>query len=209
MSSGLEWDEDYDDPEGDVVAIIAGSGLPDRAGYAAAKPLEAEPDTYWEYSTGTSHVIAREVAEVVGFGDDYVAWIQENLFAPLGIPGADHWVDDAGVVSGGSWINLRPVDFARFGYLYLRGGEWDGEQILPEAWVDYSRLPTPTNPDGEYGAQWWRLDASPGGFMALGFNGQSISVVPEEDLVVVILSVSRTRRPPAVRQRLIDVFSRG
>lgn len=206
MSSGLEWTEDYSDPDGDVLTILGGEGAADRAGYAASKPLKDEPDTLWYYSTGTANIVAREVAEKVGFGEEFSAWITENLFKPLGIAGADMQIDDAGVINGGSWVAMRPVDFARFGYLYLRGGEWDGEQLLPREWVDYSRLPTPTAEKPEYGAHWWIDEADPARFYASGFNGQSITVVPEEDLVIVVLSNTGTDRDTALVDRLEDLF---
>jgi CubicO group peptidase (beta-lactamase class C family) len=72
-------------------------------------------------------------------------------------------------------------DFARFGLLFLRGGRWDEEQILPTSWVDESRAPAATNPG--YGLQWW-LDAGGESFRAEGLFGQRIIVVPDLDLVV-------------------------
>lgn len=207
MSSGLEWTEDYDDADGDVLTILAGEAQADRAGYTASKPLDDPLDTVWEYSTGTSNIVAREVARTVGSGDEYVSWIQENLFDPLGIAGAEHQLDEVGVTNGGSWINLRPVDFARFGYLFLRGGAWDGEQILPEEWVDYSRLPTPTADSRIYGAHWWLVDGRPGAFEASGFNGQSVVVVPGSDLVVVVLANSGTARPEVLAEEMVELFA--
>ncbi|MEZ5170625.1 MAG: serine hydrolase [Acidimicrobiia bacterium] len=202
MSSGLEWDEDYEDPTGDVLTSLGPEN--DRANYTASKPLEDEPDTVWYYSTGTANLIGRSVAEQVGYGDDLVAWIQESLFDPLGIAGAEHLLDVTGLHSGGSYIHLTPQDYARFGLLYARGGVWDGEQILPEEWVDYSRMPTPTTDTEEYGAQWWLEEDHPGGFHASGFNGQSIDVFPEEDLVIVVLSEGGDNE--VVRQDLMDAF---
>ncbi|MEZ5237835.1 MAG: serine hydrolase [Microthrixaceae bacterium] len=207
MSSGLEWNEDYDDPQGDVLTILGGSGAADRAGYAASKPLAGEPDTTFYYSTGTANIVAREVAQVVGFGDEYAAWMDANLFQPLGIEGAELQIDDAGVINGGSWVAMRPVDFARFGYLFLRGGRWDGEQILPTTWVDYSRLPTPTADEVTYGAHWWLYPDHPGWFYASGFNGQSITVVPEDDLVVVVLSNTPEGRDGPLAERLLELFT--
>lgn len=208
MSSGLEWEESYTDPEGDVLTILGEKGKADRAGYTAAKPLEAEPDTHWEYSTGTSDVIAREVAYEVGFGADYESWIQQNLFDPLGIPGAEHQFDEVGVTNGGSWINMRAEDFARFGLLYLRGGQWDGRRLFPETWVDYTRLPTPTSEKREYGAQWWLEEDPefPEVFWASGYNGQSITVMPEQDVVIVVLSTTPDDRDLEVRGQLMQAF---
>lgn len=204
MSSGLEWSESYEDPEGDVLGTL-GTGA-DRAGYAASKPLAEEPNTVWYYSTGTANLIGRSVAEQVGYDAELTGWIDDELFTPLGISKVEHSLDATGLHSGGSWINLTPQDFARFGLLYARGGMWDGEQVVPEAWVDYSRMPTPTNPDGNYGAQWWLDPEHPGLMYASGFNGQSINVFPEEDLVIVVLSETPSSRDEDVRAALFDAF---
>ena len=209
MSSGLEWEESYADADGDVLTVLGERGKADRAGYTARKPLEAEPDTKFEYSTGTADIIGREVGQIVGLGAPYEAWIQKELFDPLGIPGADHQFDETGNTNSGSWINLRPEDFARFGLLFLRDGVWDGTRILPEGWVDYSRLPTPTSPQREYGAQWWLHGnpAYPEVFWASGFNGQSITVMPKQDTVIVVLSTTSTDRDSKARDALMDAFA--
>ena len=97
-------------------------------------------------------------------------------------------------------------DFARFGLLYLRGGEWDGAQLIPRSWVDESRVPAPTNP--EYGLQWWLFEDG-GAFSAEGLFGQRIVVVPEHDLVIAVNTTSGGdpvddgRRDPAAVRRLI------
>jgi len=203
MSSGLEWEESYSDPNSDVLATL-GQDV-DRAGYTASKPLADEPDTQWYYSTGTSNLIARSVAEQVGYGEDLTAWIDRELFEPLGIGTVEHSLDATGLISGGSWINLSPRDFARFGLLYARNGIWDGRRILPEGWVDYSRMPAARGA-GMYGAQWWLDPERPTMFYASGFNGQSINVFPEDDLVIVVLSNTPESRDEEVRQALFDVF---
>lgn len=203
MSSGLEWDESYSDAQGDVLQTLGQDG--DRAGYAASKPLAHEPGEVWYYSTGTANLIARSVAEQVGYGDELTDWIDEQLNEPLGISGIRHSLDATGLISGGSFMDMTPQDFARFGLLYLRGGEWDGRQIVPEAWVDYSRMPSP-NAEGQYAAQWWLQPDRPGVFYASGFNGQSINVVPAEDLVIVVLSESPAGNDEQVRSALFDAF---
>lgn len=204
MSSGLEWEEDYGAATGDVVATLGPDN--DRAGYVAAKPLAHEPGSTWYYSTGTSNLIARGIADIVGHGDAFTGWIDDELFKPLGITKVTHNVDRTGVISGGSFIDLRPQDFARFGLLYARGGVWDGKRILPEGWVDYSRTATPSNPEGTYGAHWWLVPDRPDVFYASGFNGQSISVAPEQDLVVVVLSNAGDNRDDQIRLGLLDAF---
>ena len=86
---------------------------------------------------------------------------------------------------GYSELRLRPHDMAKIGYLYLNGGLWDGKQLVPAAWVEAStneHISARTLQEG-YGYQWW-VDASDI-YMALGYGGQFIFVVPEKDLVVV------------------------
>jgi CubicO group peptidase (beta-lactamase class C family) len=204
MSSGLQWEESYTDPDSDVLTTLGGGG--DRAHYAADKPLADPPDTEWYYSTGTANLISRSVAEEVGYGDQLTEWADEALFSPLGITTVEHSLDDQGLISGGSWINMSALDFARFGLLYARGGVWDGTRIVPEGWVDYSRMPTPTMRKGAYGAQWWLDPERPDMFYASGFNGQSISVVPSEDLVVVVLSTRTDGKDEVVQNALLDAF---
>ena len=125
MRSGLEWNEEYAGVS-DVTEMLFGSGQDDRAHYAASKPLESEPGTVWEYSTGTANILARIVADEVGRGDDVTTWANDELFAPIGVSDVEYNLDASGVPSGGSGINMSAQDFARFGYLFLRGGQWDG-----------------------------------------------------------------------------------
>jgi CubicO group peptidase (beta-lactamase class C family) len=98
------------------------------------------------------------------------------------------------------WATAR--DYARFGYLYLRGGVWDGQRVLPEGWVDFGRTRGPVVSNDVYGAHWWLTPAEGPGrpdhslitdnamadaFSAQGHEGQIIVVVPSKDLVMVRL----------------------
>jgi CubicO group peptidase (beta-lactamase class C family) len=187
--------------------MLFGAGSTNRAHFAADRQLAAEPGTVWNYSTGTSMMLARIIADEVGYFEQGTHWAQEALFGPLGITSVVHDLDDSGVMSGGSNINMSARDFARFGLLYLRGGEWDGTQIVPEQWVDYARLPMPDAP--AYGAHWWIAgteDRYPSSFQASGFNGQTITIVPELDLVVVVLANEPGPRPDLVAAGVVDAF---
>jgi CubicO group peptidase (beta-lactamase class C family) len=208
MRSGLEWDEVYRG-NSDVVTILT---EPDRAAFAAAKPLEFEPGTVWEYSTGSSEILSRIISDQVGFGSEVEAWAEASLFGPIGVTDVDYTLDETGAMSGGSGINMSAQDFARFGYLYLRGGTWDGRQIVPTEWVDYGRLPLADVP--EYGAHWWVdgsddawIDRFPRMIRADGFNGQFIFVVPELDAVFVILANDVTDLPDRTAYGLIEAFA--
>jgi CubicO group peptidase (beta-lactamase class C family) len=152
-------------------------------------------------------ILARIIADQVGYGDEGTAWAQEALFDPIGVTSVSHDLDGIGVMSGGSHIDMTAQDFARFGLLYLRGGEWDGAQIVPEAWVDYARLPYPDAPG--YGAQWWLgVDETQDvWFGANGFGGQSITIIPELDLVVVVLANVQDASADDASQAVIDAFA--
>lgn len=211
MRSGLEWNEEYEGVN-DVTEMLFGAGADDRGGFAAAKPLESEPDTVWEYSTGTSMILGRILAEHIGFGDEGTAWAHDHLFGPIGITTVEHTLDGVGAMSTGSMIDMSAEDFARFGLLYLRGGTWDGTQIVPAGWADHARLPSPDAP--VYGHHWWipsvrheSMSAYPQAFHAQGFAGQRIVVVPESDLVVVVLSNDQSSLPDDTAYGLVHAFA--
>ncbi len=138
MATGLAWNEDYFAPDSDTLAMLGGAGKVDMAAYAAAKPLEVAPGSRVRYSTGTTCIAAGVVGSIVGTGDAYREFIQRELLDPMGIspdevkPG----FDDAGNLIGGSVFDATARAFAKFGYLYLRNGVWDGHRILPDGWVD-------------------------------------------------------------------------
>ena len=179
MSSGLEWDE---------VRSLVTMGMtmlasPSAAAIMAAQPLERPPGTAFEYSTGTSALVAGIAADALGGCAALDTYLHERLLDPLGITTASVTQDGGGCFVGGFGIDMTTRDFARFGLLYLRGGQWDGEQILPTAWIEQTREPAPTNP--QYGLHWW---LGPASFSAEGLFGQRIVVVPGADLVVAINS---------------------
>jgi len=206
MSSGLEFGEVYDEPLSDVCQMLF--AVDDAGGYAAAKPLEAEPNTVWKYSSGTTNVISKILRNAVADDASYHAMPRELLFNRIGMRHAVIETDPSGTFVGSSfgWATAR--DWTRFGMLYLNDGVWLGERILPEGWVAYCRTPTPTAPNGRYGAQWWcnagtNEDAEtrmwpslPADlFAARGFQGQSINIFPTQKLVVVKLARSSANDP--------------
>ena len=191
MSSGLKFIEDYA-PGGnpsDVIAMLYGEGKDDVAAYAARQPLEHAPGTYWSYASGTSNIVARIVGRALQTrGADFERFMREGLFLPLGITSAIPKFDPAGTFIGSSFCFMTAQDFARFGLLYLRDGVWEGQRLLPDGWVDYSRTPTFQQPGvdaGRYGAHWWLDIGGPGSFSANGFDGQFTIIVPDRDVIIV------------------------
>lgn len=197
MSSGLEFEEVYEsDPASDVNTMLFASS--EAAVVAANKPLAATPDTLWSYSSGTSNILSRIVRQAVGEQGDYWSFPHRELFSRIGTGQIYIEPDPAGTFVASSFMYASARDWARLGLLYLNDGVWEGQRILPEGWVDYSRTATPLEPVGRYGAQFWLnkgeqqwVPGLPEDLFAMsGHNGQFVFIIPSYDLVVVRLGFS-------------------
>ena len=189
MSSGLAFQEDYvDGGASDVIPMLMYEGRHDTGAFAAAKPLIHEPGSSWSYASGTTNIICRILKEVVGGGaTGMLRFMNDELFEPIGIRTATPKFDTSGTFIGSSYLLAIPQDFARFGLLFLRGGTWDGREILPREWVDYARTPTIHTEEDCYGAHWWMNPKNPDQFYCSGYDGQRVLCDPERDLIIVRL----------------------
>jgi CubicO group peptidase (beta-lactamase class C family) len=194
MRSGLSWIEDYvDGSASDVIEMLFAESefTGDHASYAASKPLLHTPGTQWLYSSGTTNIIARVLAnalnEPAGSHQLFKSFMQTRLFDEIGMNSAIAKFDDAGTFVGSSFVYATARDFARFGYLYLNDGLWNGKRLLPEGWVEYAGRVVAHDPDMlmEYGAQWWVWPDDEDSIMAHGYEGQILWVSPRRDLVIV------------------------
>ncbi len=215
MRDGLAWNEDYVDAGvSDVIEMLFGSGQDDVAAYAHARPLAHPPGTVFNYSSGTSNIVAATLGRTIGGAAAVRRFLAERLFEPIGMRSADARFDEAGTFVGSSYVYATAQDWARFGTLYLRDGVWDGERLLPEGWVDHGRTVRSVDPtDGDlYGAHWWidHLDTARGTFRASGYEGQAVAICPPLDAIVVRLG--RTPEPKTAnlrtwRKRVFDALS--
>ena len=207
MSSGLAFQEDYvDGVASDVIPMLMSDGRHDTGAFAAAKPLEHAPGSHWHYSSGTTNIICRILKDVVGNGaSGMLRFMNDELFEPIGVRTATPKFDTSGTFIGSSFLMAIPQDFARFGLLYLRGGSWDGTQILPREWVDYARTPTFLSEQECYGAHWWMNPASPNQFYCGGYDGQRILCDPDKDLVIVRLGRTPVDEFPYVSDRIYEL----
>ena len=200
----------YPPEESDVIPMLFGAGKGDVAAFAATLPYQVEPEARWNYNSGASNLLSRLVRDTVGGGEEGMReFMTRELFDPLGMRTATPRFDDAGNFIGSSHCYGSARDFARFGYLYLRDGVWDGKRILPEGWADYSRTPTPQAPQGAYGAHFWVIPGSLGLFECHGAQGQRITICPKLDLVAVRLGKTEPHKVGAVVRwckELVDVF---
>ncbi|MCB1691539.1 MAG: serine hydrolase [Pseudomonadales bacterium] len=189
MSSGLRFNEDYVDGQvSDVIPMLQYEGRHDTGAFAAAMPLISTPGSVWSYSSGTTNIICRILKDVVGGGaSGMLRFMNDELFEPIGMRTATPKFDTSGTFIGSSYLLASPQDFARFGLLYLRGGTWDGREIVTRDWVDYARTPTYRDAEFCYGAQWWMKPDEPGIFYCSGYDGQRIACFPDKDLIIVRL----------------------
>ncbi len=222
-----EWHEDADDPRAEITVehlLQMTSGLPwsdslrtgsdtlglatsrDMAAYAADFPLNYEPGTRFEYNSGSTVLLDRMIGDLVGeSSEDMRDFMDAELFEPLGMEPVNTVFDDAGTWAGWYSADTTARDYAKFGLLYARGGEWDGEQIIAQDWIEYSRTPSEANE--EYGAQWWLDPTRPELMHAIGLQGQVITVDPRHDLVIVQLSTVGGSLPLQQTEAILDAFS--
>ncbi len=202
MRDGLDFCEDYvDERASDVIPMLFGAGRDDVARFAADRPLAAEPGARFHYSSGTTNVLAGVVARLIA-PERTDAFLARRLFEPIGAATARPSLDAAGTWVASSFLRASARDFARFALLYLRDGIWAGTRLLPEGWVDHGRRPRSVDEtDGSlYGAHWWVEDDGRGSFRAAGYEGQSLTICPSLDLIVVRLGNTPAERYPALAQ---------
>ena len=184
MTAGVEWDEwtyPYTDAENNSLAAMV--TCHDAIDYFLNLPMVAEPGDEWVYNSGACIVLGVLIEELSNM--TLVEFTQEYLFDPIGISEA-MWVKTGnGVYQAGGGLFMEPRDMARFGFLYLNGGTWNGTQVVQQSWVlDSTDYQYALPPYEYYGYYWWHSPAMDV-YQALGRFGQRIMVSPEEDLVVV------------------------
>tara|TARA_B100001094_G_scaffold324648_1_gene377584 strand:+ start:160 stop:1365 length:1206 start_codon:yes stop_codon:yes gene_type:complete len=194
MSSGVEFNEDYADPNSDINkfgrAVAKGSSFRD---FAKTLKQSKEPGTYHHYVSIDTQVLGFLLAEVTGMSlQDY---LHEKIWNKIGMEDEAYYiVDNLGVEMALGGLNASVRDFAKFGQLYLNKGQWKGEQIVPEDWVNASH-----NTDGPhlipgeselsssvwgYGLQWWVPGFPDTDYTASGVYNQYIYVDPITKVVV-------------------------
>jgi CubicO group peptidase (beta-lactamase class C family) len=198
MSSGLDFDESAWNPVSDVTVMLL--GRPDAGLYAASKSLAAVPGTTWHYSSGTTNIVSRALRAVINDDAMYAELPHRALFDRIGMSSALIEADASGTFIGSSFGYATARDWARLGMLYVNDGMWNGQRILPEGWVAYTRSPAPADPLERYGAHVWLKVADEysgdavlpaDAFHAIGHAGQFVTMIPSANLVVVRLGLTR------------------
>lgn len=226
MESGLAWNEDYGDVS-DVTRMLYLNQ--DSAAFVASRPLQDDiGNAEFEYSSGTSVLLARIWQNELGANSLF--WPDRALFEPLGMRSAVFEMDASGTFMGSSYLYATAHDWARFGLMMAKRGQWFGEEILSETFFDFMVSPTPKSVtpwgENEYGqGQLWlhgprgntpdQLNPDDGfGFpddliWMVGHDGQSIAISAEEELVVVRLGLTPSRlgyKPQPLVAAVLDVL---
>jgi len=192
MQSGLEWNEDYGS-RSDVNVMLHCEG--DMGRYAFEQKAEFTAGTHWYYSSGTTNIISYLIRKEFETDSAYYAFAYSQLFNRTGIDDAVFEVDAEGRFVGSSYLYATARDYARFALLFQNDGIYNGERILPEGWVEYTTTPA-AHSNGEYGALFWlneckKLPSVPQNmYMCVGHDGQRIYLLPDQEIIVVILGYS-------------------
>ncbi len=210
MRSGLEFDEAILDTGGYGGEEVLEK---DTTAFALDFPMAYPAGEAWNYGTINTQLISAIFQEAMG--ESLASFAAANLFAPLGITEFDWLADESGITIGGQNLSMAPSDMAKLGLLYLHGGRWDGEQLIPAEWVARSLTPqgdvATFGPTGEedtiewYGYHWWiwKPDWFQGyrSFHARGYGGQWVLVFPELDLIVVTTTTTDGVDPTAADEQ--------
>ena len=209
MSMGLEWVEATPatgDENNDEARM---NRAPDACRYVLGLATTAPAGQAFFYNTGALALVSAIIRKATGRPLDEFA--RKTLFEPLGITAVE-WERRKGDTDAGGGLRLRPRDMAKIGQLVLAGGRWNDRQVVSKTWIETSTAPKFNATDGlSYGYLWW-LGRSPldgrevRWIGALGRGGQSIRIVPELDLVVVVTAGYYQDYSPRAFQAQSGVF---
>lgn len=164
-----------------------------------AQPVEHEPGTHFLYNSGATYILAAIVQKLIG--GRMLDYLRPRLFEPLGIANLRWDTSPQGIDTGGWGLWLTTADIAAFGQLYLQKGNWRGQQLITEAWVEEAtsfQVPNApaTNIEWEqgYGYQFWRCRHN--AYRGDGAFGQYCVVMPDQDAVLAITSGLSNMQPP-------------
>jgi CubicO group peptidase (beta-lactamase class C family) len=191
MSSGLRTVDNRG------MEYATGSGLAYWAGASSVvgaqdRALIREPGTAWDYENYDTLLGLYALKLAIGDPQLYLEFPRARLLDKIGMRNTLLSTDRFGDFIMSSQVYTNARDLARFGLLYLNGGVWNGERLLSEQWIEFTRTPAPASAErgNMYGGQWWlvpddRRDVPKDAYSTAGNRGQYTIVVPSHDLVIV------------------------
>jgi CubicO group peptidase (beta-lactamase class C family) len=186
MTSGVKWNEDYEDKNSDVARFNdhkADPGIDVTVSYMRKLEREAPAGTKWVYKTGETNLIGVLVSSATK--KQLSAYLSEKIWAPYGMEQDASWLTGStGHEISGCCIQASTRDFARFGMFVMGGGIVGGKPVFPDNWLApaTSKQADIGVPGKGYGYQWWTYDD--GSFAAQGIFGQGIFIDPKRKLII-------------------------
>jgi CubicO group peptidase (beta-lactamase class C family) len=186
MSSGVRWNEDYEDPNADVAQFNNAKpepGMDATVSYMRKLPRAHPPGEAWHYNTGETNLIGVLVSSATG--KPLSRYLEEKIWHPAGMQADATWLlGKTGHEIAGCCLQASTRDFARFGLFVLANGQAGGRQIVPADWFAAAthKQKDIGEPGRGYGFQWWTYDD--GSVAAQGIFGQGIFIDPQRRLVI-------------------------
>ncbi|WP_192820140.1 serine hydrolase [Rufibacter sp. LB8] len=186
MTAGINFNESYVNPFGDAASFYYGRHL--RKYIREMKPKSA-PGQEFDYVSGSTQLLGAVLEQALP-NKNVTQYLQQKIWAPLQMEYDASWSLDKkheGLEKTFCCLNARARDFAKLGRLYLKQGNWQGKQVVPQAWVKEStKVDTSNGSAWHYQYQWW-LPSKSGDYMMQGILGQFVYVNPAKDLIIVRL----------------------
>ncbi|HHG85984.1 MAG TPA: class C beta-lactamase-related serine hydrolase [Bacteroidetes bacterium] len=185
MTTGVHHAESYFNPFAGVARLYYGRHLRKQVLHLQQ---EFEAGLYFKYKSINTQLLAEVLVRATG--RTLTDYMQEKIWGPIGMEHPASWSIDQkrnGMEKAFCCINATARDFAKFGRLYLQKGNWNGQQLIPESWVEAStKVNAQDGASNRYQYQWW-IPSKLGDFSAQGHLGQFIYVNPMKDLIIVRL----------------------
>jgi len=189
MRSGIDFDEGYRTPFSEMAKYYYGLDLKK---YIEDIRLKQAPGLAYDYVSVNSQLIAMAIENA--WGKPFPEIVEEEIWQPLGMEFDASWNLDSHkheTVKAFCCLNARARDFAKLGRLYLHHGDWQGKQILSNAWIEKSLKIHNDSRDSQgfsYSYQWRVLES--GAYFAKGILGQFIYVDPAKNIIIVRMGKS-------------------
>ncbi len=204
MSSGVKWNEDYEDVNSDVSRFNDARpdpGVDATVSYMRKLPRAHKPGEVWSYNTGETNLVGVLVSSATGM--PLSRYLQQKIWQPAGMEAKATWLQGkTGHEIAGCCIQAATRDFARFGLFVLANGSAHGQQIVPADWfAEATAKQKDIGAPGEgYGFQWWTYDD--GSVAAKGIFGQGIFIDRARRLVIASnANWARADEGPQPRER--------
>jgi CubicO group peptidase (beta-lactamase class C family) len=187
MTSGVQWNEDYADPDSDVAQMYLGACVDGQAhvlSYLRKQPRQWPAGTHWNYNTAETDLLGILVQRATH--RSLAAYLSQTIWKPYGMASDATWIKDEcdGSDTGGSGLSATLGDYARLGQFMLDGGRIDGKPVVASAWLKgaVQRQASVDASERGYGYLWWT--DTDGSYAAIGIFGQMVYVDPARQLVI-------------------------